>query len=90
VSLRWCLRQTAIVATGVPIDPAAFAFGISGPQTHVPPGWGGGNQLAIHGTNSLSTIGTSASAGCVRLSEAALARLKPVLQARNAGRDRTT
>jgi lipoprotein-anchoring transpeptidase ErfK/SrfK len=53
-----------------------FAFGISGIQTHLPPGWNGGDQLAIHGTNAPWTIGTRASAGCVRVSETALAKLK--------------
>lgn len=68
------------VAVGAGSSFGSFAFGISGLQTRPPPGWGGGNQLAIHGTNSPSTIGTPASAGCVRVSEAALARLKPALQ----------
>jgi hypothetical protein len=58
----------------------SFAFGISGIQPNLPPGWSGGNQLAIHGTNDPSSIGRSASAGCVRVSEAALARLRPLLQ----------
>ena len=58
----------------------SFAFGISGIQPHLPAGWSGGNQLAIHGTNDPSSIGTSASAGCVRVSEWALDRFKPLLQ----------
>ena len=58
----------------------SFAFGISGIQPHLPPGWSGGNQLAIHGTNDPSSIGRNVSAGCVRVSEAALARLKPLLR----------
>jgi lipoprotein-anchoring transpeptidase ErfK/SrfK len=57
-----------------------FAFGISGIQTRLPAGWTGGDQLAIHGTNSPATIGTSSSAGCIRVSEAALSRLKPLLR----------
>jgi hypothetical protein len=57
-----------------------FAFGISGIQPHLPAGWSGGNQLAIHGTNAPGTIGTSASAGCVRVSEATLDALKPLLR----------
>jgi lipoprotein-anchoring transpeptidase ErfK/SrfK len=57
-----------------------FAFGISGIQPKLPPGWSGGNQLAIHGTNDPSSIGTSASAGCVRVSEQALDRLLPLLR----------
>jgi len=57
----------------------SFAFGISGIQPHLPSGWSGGNQLAIHGTNNPSSIGRSASAGCVRVSELALTKLRPLL-----------
>ncbi|HSJ51239.1 MAG TPA: L,D-transpeptidase [Actinomycetota bacterium] len=57
-----------------------FAFGISGIQSDLPAGWTGGDQLAIHGTNAPTTIGRSASAGCLRVSEAVLAELKPLLQ----------
>lgn len=57
-----------------------FAFGISGIQPRLPPGWTGGDQLAIHGTDGPSSIGRSASAGCLRVSERALDRLKPLLQ----------
>ncbi|HZP89782.1 MAG TPA: L,D-transpeptidase [Actinomycetota bacterium] len=57
-----------------------FAFGLSGIQTHLPPGWTGGDQLAIHGTNDPGSIGASASAGCIRVSEAVLARLRPLLR----------
>jgi lipoprotein-anchoring transpeptidase ErfK/SrfK len=56
-----------------------FAFGISGIQTRLPAGWSGGDQLAIHGTSDPSSIGTSASAGCLRVSERSLGRLKPLL-----------
>jgi hypothetical protein len=57
-----------------------FAFGISGIQPHLPAGWSGGNQLAIHGTNAPGSIGTSASAGCVRVGEATLDALRPLLR----------
>lgn len=57
-----------------------FAFGISGIQPRLPAGWTGGDQLAIHGTNAPWTIGTNASAGCVRAGESTLARLKPLLR----------
>ena len=57
----------------------SFAFGISGIQPRLPAGWSGGNQLAIHGTNNPSSIGQSVSAGCVRVSEATLDRLRPLL-----------
>ena len=58
----------------------SFAFGISGIQPNLPAGWTGGNQLAIHGTSDPSSIGHSVSAGCVRVSEATLSRLKSLLR----------
>ncbi len=57
-----------------------FAFGISGIQPRLPAGWSGGDQLAIHGTDSPSSIGEAVSAGCLRVSERALARLRPLLR----------
>jgi lipoprotein-anchoring transpeptidase ErfK/SrfK len=76
---RYFVTDRVAVYAGSPFG--SFAFGISGIQTRLPPGWGGsGDQLAIHGTNSPSTIGRSVSAGCVRVSEPTLARLKPILQ----------
>ena len=58
----------------------SFAFGISGIQPHLPPGWSGGDQLAIHGTDEPWTIGKNASAGCVHVSERALRELRPILK----------
>ncbi|GIU98269.1 MAG: hypothetical protein KatS3mg013_2072 [Actinomycetota bacterium] len=72
------------VTDRVPFAPGgylgSFAFGISGIQPRLPPGWTGGNQLAIHGTDAPWTIGRSASAGCLRVSERTLDRLKPLLR----------
>ena len=45
---------------------------LSGHQPNTPPGWTGGDRLAIHGTDSPSTIGTAASAGCLRGADADL------------------
>ncbi len=42
------------------------ALALSGHETHLPPGWRGGDRLAIHGTDSPGTIGTASSAGCLR------------------------
>ena len=67
----------------------SFAFGISGIQPRLPAGWSGGDQLAIHGTNQPWSIGRSASAGCVRVSERALDRLGAAAAAGHAGRDPT-
>jgi lipoprotein-anchoring transpeptidase ErfK/SrfK len=44
-------------------------------QLHTPPGWTGGNRIAIHGTDSPSTIGTAASAGCLRAADTDLSVL---------------
>jgi lipoprotein-anchoring transpeptidase ErfK/SrfK len=57
-----------------------FAFGISGIQPRLPAGWSGGDQLAIHGTDAPSSIGRSVSAGCLRVAERVLDRLKPLLR----------
>ncbi len=65
-------------AAGGPLG--SFAFGISGIQPRLPAGWSGGNQLAIHGTSDPSSIGRSASAGCIRVSERTLHRLMPLLR----------
>jgi L,D-transpeptidase-like protein len=43
---------------------------LSGHQEQLPPGWRGGDRLAIHGTNSVATIGAAGSAGCLRASDA--------------------
>ena len=42
---------------------------LSGHQPNTPPGWTGGNRLAIHGTDAPGTIGAAASAGCLRAAE---------------------
>jgi hypothetical protein len=42
------------------------AIALTGHQRHLPPGWPGGDRLAIHGTPQTSTIGQAASLGCLR------------------------
>jgi lipoprotein-anchoring transpeptidase ErfK/SrfK len=49
---------------------------LSGHQPNTPPGWTGGDRLAIHGTDAPSTIGMAASAGCLRASDA---NLRPLM-----------
>ena len=41
---------------------------LSGTQPNLPPGWPGGNRLAIHGTPNPSSLGGAVSAGCVHAS----------------------
>ena len=45
---------------------------LSGTQPNLPPGWTGGNRLAIHGTNDAGSIGLPSSAGCLRAGDADL------------------
>jgi len=69
------------IATGDPAGPFGwYAFGLSGHQPHLPAGWTGGDQLAIHGTNDPASLGTAASAGCLRVSATALGVLKRALR----------
>ena len=49
------------------------ALALSGHQPNLPPGWIGGNRLAIHGTPG--PVGLAASAGCVRATDAAMKTL---------------
>jgi lipoprotein-anchoring transpeptidase ErfK/SrfK len=58
----------------------SFAFGLSTVQPNLPAGWTGGDQMAIHGTGAPGSIGQAASAGCLRVREDALRRLKPLLR----------
>ncbi len=48
---------------------------LSGTQPNTPPGWPGGNRLAIHGTPNPGSLGSAVSAGCVHASTAMLERL---------------
>jgi lipoprotein-anchoring transpeptidase ErfK/SrfK len=69
------------IANGDPGGPFGwYAFGLSGHQPNLPAGWSGGDQLAIHGTNAPSSLGTAASAGCLRVSATALGILKRYLR----------
>jgi lipoprotein-anchoring transpeptidase ErfK/SrfK len=43
---------------------------LSAHQPNLPPGWTGGDRIAVHGTNDPGSIGTAASAGCPRAGEA--------------------
>jgi lipoprotein-anchoring transpeptidase ErfK/SrfK len=46
------------------------AFALTGRQPNLPQGWTGGDRIAIHGTNSEDSLGTPASSGCLRASDA--------------------
>lgn len=58
----------------------AFVFALSGLQINYPGASSGLFIMAIHGTNSPSTLGTSASNGCLRVSNNVVYRLIPKLR----------
>jgi hypothetical protein len=45
---------------------------LSAHQPNLPPGWRGGDRIAIHGTNDPSSIGAASSAGCPHARDADL------------------
>lgn len=48
---------------------------LSGTQPNLPAGWSGGDRLAIHGTDDPASIGTAASAGCLRARDSDLEQM---------------
>lgn len=47
---------------------------LTGHQPHTPQGWGGGDRVAIHGTNLPQSVGTEASLGCLRAPASSIRR----------------
>ena len=43
---------------------------LSAHQPNLPPGWQGGDRIAVHGTNDPGSIGAASSSGCPRASDA--------------------
>jgi lipoprotein-anchoring transpeptidase ErfK/SrfK len=75
---RYFVTDRVAIPSGGPFG--TYAFGLSGLQPNLPVGWSGGDQLAIHGTDNPSSIGTSSSAGCLHVGEIALQHLEPLLR----------
>lgn len=48
---------------------------LSAHQPNLPPGWTGGDRIAVHGTDDPGSIGVASSAGCPRASDADLRHL---------------
>jgi lipoprotein-anchoring transpeptidase ErfK/SrfK len=55
-----------------------FAIGLSGHSNTLSEFAGGDGQIAVHGTNDPSTIGTSVSHGCVRVNNDVILKLAPL------------
>jgi lipoprotein-anchoring transpeptidase ErfK/SrfK len=66
---RYAITDALKVAgAGSPYGCCALA--LTGRQPNLPAGWTGGDRIAIHGTNRDDSLGTPASAGCLRASNA--------------------
>jgi L,D-transpeptidase catalytic domain len=50
---------------------------LTGHQPVLPPGWPGGDRLAVHGTTATGRIGTAASTGCLRARDT---ELRPMMR----------
>jgi len=67
---------TDLLETGNPRGPyGTWAFGLSAYSDVYTSFAGGPGQVGIHGTNDLSSLGRSASAGCVRVEDPAIIAL---------------
>lgn len=77
---RFWVTDRVIVPSAQRSSFGSFAFGLSTVQPNLPDGWTGGDQMAIHGTGAPGSIGEAASAGCLRVTEDALTRLRPLLR----------
>ncbi|MGI8931165.1 MAG: L,D-transpeptidase, partial [Sphingomicrobium sp.] len=76
---RFAVTDALRLARGGPYGCCALA--LTARQPNVPQGWTGGDRVAIHATTNEGTIGTPASAGCLRARDAdmrwLLARVRP-------------
>jgi len=54
---------------------ACCVLALTGHQTRIPQGWGGGDRLAIHSTNDPSSVGQPVSLGCMRIDAGVARRL---------------
>ena len=62
---------TDALVDGRPASPyGCCVLALTGRQPNLPPGWTGGDRLAIHGTTNERTLGTPASSGCLRAGDA--------------------
>jgi lipoprotein-anchoring transpeptidase ErfK/SrfK len=59
-----------LIVTGGTSPYGYGALALTGHQPHVPQGWGGGDRIAVHGTQNPYSIGQAASLGCLRATRA--------------------
>jgi lipoprotein-anchoring transpeptidase ErfK/SrfK len=70
---RFGVTDRLVTKPGSPYGCCILA--LSGTQPNVPEGWPGGNRIAIHGTSNEASVGSPASAGCLRMRDADIRKL---------------
>jgi lipoprotein-anchoring transpeptidase ErfK/SrfK len=66
---RFAVTDALRIGVGHP-QYGCCAIALTARQPDVPQGWSGGDRIAIHGTTAGGSIGTAASNGCMRASDA--------------------
>jgi L,D-transpeptidase catalytic domain len=61
---------TDLLRYKVPGSYGCCALALTARQPHIPQGWTGGDRIGIHGTPNQATVGTAATAGCMRAKDA--------------------
>lgn len=70
---RFAVTDALTAETGSPYGCCILA--LSAHQPNIAQGWTGGDRIAIHATSAVASIGTAASNGCMRTTDAAMRRL---------------
>jgi lipoprotein-anchoring transpeptidase ErfK/SrfK len=65
---RFAVTDKLLMPPGTPYGCCAVA--LTGHQTSLPAGWGGGDRLAVHGTSEPASVGQPVSLGCLRAAQA--------------------
>jgi lipoprotein-anchoring transpeptidase ErfK/SrfK len=71
---RFAVTDSLTAAPGSPYGCCILA--LSAHQPNIAQGWTGGDRIAIHATPAVQSIGTAASNGCMRTTDAAMRRLR--------------
>ncbi len=75
---RFAVTDRLLIEGASPYGCCALA--LSGHQPDVPQGWGGGDRLAVHGTEDPGSVGQAVSLGCLRAAPSTMRALVDQVQ----------